>query len=555
MAQNTKPELVIECLGIVLSFLQLNQVPTLISLLRVNKTFFQLTVPYLYQSPFIIVQNQRAVADREKIDRLVFLLGLFLAELDPKLRAELPPCSDEDEDDEGKENRIIAQGVTSSYAAQIGGYFYYYRKHDHSFLVDYAIPQLFGTLTELENQSIIAQLDSAFLHHCGNRVLSLCLPSTRVQQFRSFIPILERLKRLEIYQIREITESSLEELVEWIKEHDAVHGTLGELQIGGSAESEQEGNNNAVDLIQLPLAFKSLRVLDTRVWRQAWSKIDQLQVESLVRLVMDYGESEPPGEGSDFLLRCQSMEVLDLFIPAPDTFQGLLRLFKARHYPFLLDSQETIPQGVIPSIERLYISGPPQNLRNALEQAPIALCQTLRVLKASSRDRHEEHILEPSLTWGRPLIEIQMPFLQEIQLQGDIGLEFHFGLLRCCPNLTTLKIIVNGMDSCDQPGNPLEEILSLKRLQILQLFGRWYLKPLFLEGIATQLTSLKMLDLARCYGVTLDQVMEAVHSMEFLWRVGWDLEDVPDPEAALAKWTARAPKIRVGLIRWTEFMI
>ena len=159
----------------------------------------------------------------------------------------------------------------------------------------------------------------------------------------------------------------------------------------------------------------------------------------------------------------------------------------------------------------------------------------------------------PSLTWGRPLLDIRMPFLQELQLQGDIALEFHFSLLRCCPQLQSLKLLVNGLESCQQEGNPLEEILQLHGLQTLQLLGRWPLTMSFIRGIVSHLTGMKMLDLARCYGVDLDSVMKEVRTMDHLSRLGWYMAEVEDADELLARWSERAPRIRIGDIHWNEF--
>ncbi|KAF9904050.1 hypothetical protein BX616_001412 [Lobosporangium transversale] len=572
-----RPTLLIECLAHTISFLQFNQVPTLCSLLRVNKALFELTAPILYQNPFLLVLNHRTWPEAEKTERLVFLLRLFLKELDPNLVAELPPLviydfEDEDNEEDGYKDEngqdnidAVNQERHRTYASQIGsGYFYHYRKLDHSFLASGAISQLFGTSTRIQNQSILAQLDSIFLRHCGSRASSLCLSSIRVQQFVGFIPMLGCLKRLEIHHIKRVTPQVLSELVEWIKEHDRVHGTLRELQIGGLTglmDMEISDQSSLKELVQLPQAFRTLRALDTRSWREAWSMIDSIPVEGLDRLVMDYGEGQTTKDTTSFLLRCRSLKVLDLFIPGPDTFQGIAKLYGARfmdQHQGSVSEKRSIGQAEqfhIPSVERLYISGNHLNLRNALDDAAVGFCQSLRVLKATSMVR--QSVPKPTLTWGRPLLQIHMPFLQELQLQGDIALEFHFSLLRCCPNLIAFKLMANGEESCGRIDNPIEEILTLKKLQTLQLLGRWPLTVSFLQGIAHNLTGLKMLDLARCFGVKLDDVMEAVCGMEFLWRVGWEMNDEFDQEEEiknkLSYWHERTPSIRVGFIHWDEF--
>ncbi|KAF9573013.1 hypothetical protein EC968_009141 [Mortierella alpina] len=565
-----KPTLLLECLQHVLSYLRFNQLPTLYSLLTVNKAMFHLTLPILYLSPFVLVYDHRRWSEDEKTRRLTMLMRLFLDEVEPSALAALPPCilQDDDDDDAGSLDVDRANGLNhqSRQAQQVRGYLYHYRRHDHSFLEEGAIRRYFGAITRRQVQTILAQLDLVFLAHCGPRVLSLCLAAPRTASFKEFIPSLGCLRRLEIHHIEDISETTLQELVSWIRKHDSIHGTLRELQLGGSTMTErgyQQGH--LAHLVQLPQAFRTLNTLDTRSWREAWSMVDQLPVENLHRLVMDYGEGEAPQTGYDFLFRCKELKVLDLYVAAPDTFVGLSNAYRARHYSALVPtsdepSETTAVRDVLtvmdaslcpPPVERLYLSGHHTNLRNALEDAAVGLSQSLRILKATSMTRHD--VTVPSLTWGRPLLDLRMPFLQELQLQGDIALEFHFSLLRCCPQLQSLKLLVNGLESCQQEGNPLDEILSLHNLQTLQLLGRWPLTMAFIRGIVSNMTGMKMLDLARCYGVDLDSVMKEVHTMDHLWRLGWSMAEVEDAEELVARWHDRAPRIRIGDIHWNEF--
>ncbi|KAG0208358.1 hypothetical protein BGX28_000652 [Mortierella sp. GBA30] len=560
------PTLLLECIQHILSYLQLNQLPTLCSLLTVNRTMFQLTLPILYQSPFVLVRDSRHWKDEEKTRRLVSLLRLFLSELDPALREMLPPSIIDDSDNEEEDwDSDYAKGPSPTCTAPVRGYFFHYRRHDHSVLAAYAIPRWFGAITRRQSQGILAHLDQAFLAHCGGRAISLCLDATRVNSFNSSITSLACLRRLEIHHIKEVTESSLGELVEWIRKHDSIHGTLRELQLGGlTAYVDDDDTNNQACLVQLPQAFKTLNVLETKSWQEAWTMIKEIPVEALYRLAMEYSDGVATPHGSDLLLRCKALKVLDVFVTAPDMFQGLADMVRTHSLPAQSSStsytttiayvgcdSNVLSIGGVPPIERLYLSGHHANLRNALEDATVGLSQTIRILKATSIERH--NVLKPSLTWGGPGLDIQFPFLQELQLQGDIALEFHFILLRRCPNLQSLKLLVNGMESCQQADNPLEEILSLRRLQTLQLLGRWQLEMTFIQGIASNLTGLKILDLERCFGMDLDDVMQAVHTMSYLSRLGWDEDEVDDANEVVARWQKRAPRIRIGHVHWNEF--
>ncbi|KAF9934740.1 hypothetical protein FBU30_000598 [Linnemannia zychae] len=605
---NEPPVLLQECIQHVLSYLRFDQLPTLYSLLRVNKALFRLTVPILYQNPFLIVRSSSVFSENEKAEKLEHLLRLFISELDPALQAQLPPVVSRDEDDEQEDwpssNAMTTPAIRKATAIpeKIRGYFYHYRRLDHSFLASRVIPRVFNTYSRAGTQAVLAQLDNVFLLRCGNRAISICMAVPRVKSFTNMIPHLKCLRRIELHRIDCVTDENLLEMVDWIKTHNETHGTLRELQMGGNSEYDNKCYDNGFDLlvqdskwykapdfdeddtinrhdlVLLPQAFRSLTELDTRSWSGAWPMVGHLPVEELFRLVMDYGEGVAPDKGASFMLRSKDLKVLDLYVPAIDTFRDVVHLYKSRFHPnSLLENDYQHPAGtstvaststvsstplstrgnpleriaVLPPIEKLYISGHHDNLRNALEDAPVGLSRTLRILKVTSLER--QNVEKPSITWGYPHLQIEMPYLVDLQLQGDIALEFHFGVLRSCPNLISLKLVVNGHFSCGHEDNPVDAILSLRKLQTLQLLGRWPITKGFVQGIGTRLTGLKMLDLARCYGVELEEVIESISKLEFLWRVGWDMDDVADADDLIARWKARLPHVTVGFIQAKEF--
>ncbi|KAG0043052.1 hypothetical protein BGZ83_011892 [Gryganskiella cystojenkinii] len=618
------PTLFVECLEHVLSYLRNNQLPTLISLLRVNSTVFHLTVPLLYRNPFLVVHDHRSWTPEQKEERLVLLLKLFLSELEPSLREQLPPIAqgEEDEEEEWDESRdgYLAQlqkkdpadlseidtkkeSVLPVLHRGEGGvrkYFYHYRKQDHSFLARCAIPTVFGgrnhftgvmDMTALfkaassankinvdkarvvqqrvdKDRTILSRLDQLFMLHCNFHLLSLRLSALRVHQFREALPFLSKLQGLDIQHIESLeeTEEKLDELVDWIQTHDRTFGTLRELTLGGLTEFELYDNGSSPELVRIPLAFKKLTVLDTRSWTVAWSMIDKVPVEELERLAMDFGEGERPMNEAQLLTRCKNLKVLDTYVPGPDTFSDVVDLYMHRmgvpvvDFPtaptasdVTLADRWTAPP-CLPPIERLYISGEHYNLKHAIQDAAIGLSQSLRVLKATSMERRS--VEKSTLTfWSTHLSNFHMPFLHELQLQWDIALEFRFESLQYCPNLVTLRLMVNGLESCGRPENPMDPILDLPKLQTLQLMGRWPLTRVFIDQIPKKLTGLKILDLERCFGVELNEVMESVHTMEFLWRVGWVFEPEKEEQGkeVITYWGQKAPQIRVGAIEFSEY--
>ncbi|KAG0043192.1 hypothetical protein BGZ83_011721 [Gryganskiella cystojenkinii] len=623
------PTLFVECLGHVLSYLRNNQLPTLVSLLRVNSTLFHLTVPLLYRNPFHFVINHRSWTPEQKEERLVLLLKLFLSELDPSLREQLPPIAQREEDEEEEWDESIdghlaqLQKKNPANLCEIdtkeesvlpvlhrgeGGvrkYFYHYRMQDHSLLARRTIPTVFGGRNHVsvldttalfktassanrinvdknnldqdktkivqqrvdKDQTILSKLDQLFMLHCDFRLLSLRLSASRVHQFREALPFLSKLQVLDIQHIQflEKNEKKIDELVDWIQTHDRTFGTLRELALGGLTEFELDDGESS-ELVRIPLAFKKLTVLDTRSWTAAWSMIDKVHVEDLERLSIDFEEGEGSNNGSQLLTRCKNLKVLDILVPGPDTFSNIVDLFMHRmevpgvnfptaptaSYDTLADRWTAPP--CLPPIERLYICGGHDNLLYAIEGAVIGLSQSLRVLKATSIERRS--VQKSTMTFGSPLLpNLYMPFLHELLLQWDIALEFRFDSLQYCPNLVTLRLMVNGLESCGRSGNSKDPILNLPKLQTLQLMGRWPLTRAFIDQIPKKLTGLKILDLERCFGVELSEVMESVHTMEFLWRVGWAFESEKEEQGkeVIKYWSQRAPQIRVGSIETGEF--
>lgn len=570
MSSQQQPVLLVECWQRVLSYLQFVQTPTLCSLLRVNKMFFGLTVPLLYNSPFVLVKGNAVKWNQEeRTERLVMLLRLFLAELDPALQAELPPWTTEEDDDDLQEGWINDNEDSNGKeqdskkhlpdnTAMVRKYFYHYRWHDHSFLVAKVISHVFGVTEKRDCHSILHTLDQLFLRHNNGSVLSMCVSvkPLSINQLEYLLPTLSCLRRIEVHNIEDIAESSLDKLVDWIHAHDKRFGTLRELQIGGLTEYDEYDLSRDSFMLKLTHAIQSLAVLDTKSWTEAWSMVDQLPVEKLERLALEYGGNKASGQGGEFLLRCRRLKILDLFVPTPNIFRAVADYVASatgsspRMFSPSSSSSSFSSGPSVPALERLYLSGSLANLKQTVEDV-ASFSATLKILKVTSITRSRT-ILAPSIRWTG----VFMPYLTELQLQHDIALEVPFDILgHVAPNLTILKLLVNGIESCGQENNPVDGILTLTKLQVLQLLGAWPLTKSFICGLRTRVTGLKILDTERCFGIGLDNTMQELSQMEHLWRVGWDLEEVSDVEAVLEQWRVKAPRIEVGPIGWDEYYI
>ncbi|KAG0356644.1 hypothetical protein BG005_004432 [Podila minutissima] len=569
MSSQRQPVLLVECWQRVLSYLQFVQTPSLCSLLRVNKMFYGLTVPLLYNSPFVLVKgNAVKWNEEERTRRLVMLLRLFLAELDPALQAELPPWTTEEDDDDLQEGWINDNADDKDKeqddrkhlpdsTVMVRKYFYHYRWHDHSFLVAKIIPIVFGLTEKRDCHNVLHTLDQLFLRHNGGSVLSMCVSvkPRSITQLEYLFPTLSCLRRIEVHNIEDMAESSLDKLIHWIHAHDQRFGTLRELQVGGLTEYDEYDLSRDSFMIKLAHAVHNLSVLDTKSWTEAWSMVDQLPIEQLERLALEYGGNKASNQGGEFLLRCRRLKILDLFVPTPNIFRAVAEYVAptAVSSPRIFSPSSSFSSGPsVPPLERLYLSGSLTNLKQTVEDAVASFAGTLKILKVTSITRSRTTVA-PSIRWEGAY----MPQLTELQLQHDIALELPFSILgRVAPNLTIFKLLVNGLESCGQENNPVDGILALTKLQVLQLLGAWPLTLAFIRGLRTQVTGLKILDIERCFGIGLDETMRELSQMEYLWRVGWELEDVSDEvEAVVEQWRIKAPRIEVGPIGWDEYYV
>ncbi|KAF9129408.1 hypothetical protein BG015_004145 [Linnemannia schmuckeri] len=216
-----------ECLEHILAYHR-SDLTLLHALLLVNRTFFQLTVPLLYQSPFLLIKaSDRDRLPYEKFKRQVKLLWLLLSSVHhlPWVRQELPPFADEfpvlwnPALEEGQVLALLGGGRSSSISSSAmsqesdsigpdgtrrldgkrkGGvsvrfltvdYLNYYTHHNHSSISD-ALPTLFPSLicyhmdqwsSSQDMIRIRATVERALLMHRPEGIVSLAVPITRVK--------------------------------------------------------------------------------------------------------------------------------------------------------------------------------------------------------------------------------------------------------------------------------------------------------------------------------------------------------------------------------------
>jgi hypothetical protein len=221
-----------ECLEHILAYHR-SDLTLLHALLLVNRTFFQLTVPLLYQSPFLLIKaSDHDRLPYEKFKRQVKLLWLLLSSVHhlPWVREELPPFSEEfpvlwnpaleerqvlailggGGSSSGDANRGSGKSIVSQESGSIGSdatkrldgkknrvsvrfltvdYLNYYTHHNHSSFSD-ALPTLFPSLicyhmdqwsSSKDMIRIRATIERALLMHRPEGIVSLAVPITRVK--------------------------------------------------------------------------------------------------------------------------------------------------------------------------------------------------------------------------------------------------------------------------------------------------------------------------------------------------------------------------------------
>ncbi|KAG0373431.1 hypothetical protein BGX24_011703 [Mortierella sp. AD032] len=256
-----------ECLQLILAYHRFD-LTLLHALLLVSRTFFQLAVPLLYQSPFALIKASSC--DRfpyEKSMRQVKLLWLLLCSVNhlPWVRQELPPFSEEllvlwnpnlsqedlerlgfggSQSSSSKDVQVASRKTTHGSNSNIKtarfltvDYLSFYTHHNHSTISD-SLPSLFPSLicyhmdqwsSSTDMIRIRATIERALLMHRPEGIVSLAVPITRVKAVQEAVADavtasatnmtsgsgLSRLRRVEFYGIRQ--EFSLEDVLAFLR--------------------------------------------------------------------------------------------------------------------------------------------------------------------------------------------------------------------------------------------------------------------------------------------------------------------------------------------------
>ncbi|KAF8933783.1 hypothetical protein BGZ47_010701 [Haplosporangium gracile] len=365
-----------ECLEHILAYHR-SDLTLLHALLLVNRTFFQLTVPLLYQSPFLLIKaSDRDRLPYEKFKRQVKLLWLLLCSVHHLVwvRQGLPPFAEEFPllwNPAVEERQVLTLLGRSKRKGGMSvrfltvDYLNYYTHHNHSSISD-ALPTLFPSMIccHMEQWSSSADMiraratvERALLMHRPEGIVSLAVPITRVEAVQEAVAAavakkessgaavsgvgigLRRLRRVEFYDIRQ--EFSVEDVLAFLNTlrrppsfpSSSTAGTgagtgtmlLTEIKIGGPSDYGQVRKQGLYTILQH--LSSTLKVIDLIDWRGAVMDLDQIPTEAvevlhlrLDRMVVD---STGPKVVEGWLKRAKRLRDLQICIGAG--YEGLFR--------------------------------------------------------------------------------------------------------------------------------------------------------------------------------------------------------------------------------------
>ncbi|KAG0055989.1 hypothetical protein BGZ83_006756 [Gryganskiella cystojenkinii] len=442
-----------------------------------NTLFFQLSVPLLYQSPFLLVRvfgGDKLPWDKFK--RQVKLLWVLLCSVihHPWVAEALPPFSNEYPTlfAPGHQQRTSLRGKELTV-----DYLQYYTHQDHAQISD-AFPTLFPSLIcyhmdqwsgSQDMQQIRSTVERAFLMQHTERIQSLSVPMLRTRIFWEAAPRLTRLKRVEFFDIKLDFDSN--EAIKFLKRHrlhqhgnngggatdeieNSITSSLTEVKLGGTSDS---GIIEKPDLYIVLQAMDRPKVIDLTGWRGAIMDITHIPVQTvrslLFRLDRPLSNESPIQKVLESARDLRSLQLCiapthgDLFRWAVEKRRASLaqqdRLQTAREQarPMIparlgssslldIDSYATSSSSFAGSLEELSLAGETPAIVWALMGAAEAYADTLDTLKASSWKRprdvdfgdeqqhHQDHSAPPGAEYfisGNPAQPQPQPTLPQFQ--------------------------------------------------------------------------------------------------------------------------------------------
>ncbi|KAF9902739.1 hypothetical protein EC991_004590 [Linnemannia zychae] len=393
------------------------------------------------------------------------------------------------------------------------------------------------------------------------------------------VPHLQELRNLIRLELSEIPYGcKIEPVLEFIRVHDRVHGTLKEIKIKGGEDLNHHLEPTHKQLVRLVQAMRTAQVVDARHWKEAILVLDDIPVDCLRTLILGLADMPPNYiSASDYLQRCVYLEELRMPVRDDRLFAWAVKerkRLKLSQRPSLSRSNSAFtpsstltshstwvsptspwqwrqhtyqewssdqPPG-LPRMRSLELFGEDQVLMPAVRDAVDAFRDSLSSLKVMSMATMSKESIYTTmpLSWSWPLSKLSV-----LDLEGEAALAFEFSALMHCQALITLRLSLPPYFYSSSEDDQILDELKVKMPQIclatrlldLELLGKWPVSDELLEKVTQSMTRLTQVNIVSCIGYTLDGVQRLIGSLGQLERL------------AISKWLCAWQPARKQAIR------
>ncbi|KAG0367107.1 hypothetical protein BGZ54_004390 [Gamsiella multidivaricata] len=477
-----------ECIDLIVAYL-VDERQALHALVLSSQKLFQRTVPVLYRSPFQLIEQSHRWTRDQKEERSAALLALLLSSKASSLTAlsikSSRPIVSHRHQQLRPPTLDYLRFYTLQYHVDLLGplaILQHLTYEKHMYILDVS-----KSMTELQNDVAMSLVE-----YRPEDIKVIGQPIARAPLV--LVPLLQRLRNLVRLELSEIPYGcKLEPILEFIRVHDATHHTLKEIKIKGSEDLNRHLIPTHSQLVRLIQAMQTPQVVDARHWREAILVLDQIPVDCLRTLLLEWHAFEQ----QHGLARLKSIELCGedrCLIPAlsdaTDAFRDSLECLKA------------------------------QSLAILMTTAPILNFMPL--------------------TWSWPL-----PRLTILDLEGEVASAFDFAALRYCPALLTLRLSLPPyMYSTSEDGHILVEMTArmsqiclATNLLDLELQGKWPVSDELLGMMARQMRRLTKIYIVSCSEYTTEGVQVLVRELKHLKSL------------AISRWLYKLQPTRLQVIK------
>ncbi|KAF8940756.1 hypothetical protein BGZ47_007618 [Haplosporangium gracile] len=578
-----------ECIDLIVAYL-IDQRQALHALVLSSQKLFQRAAPVLYRSPFQLIERSSRWSRDEKEKRSTALLALLLTSRLPQRNIDarttittttttristaapmaLSAARPAIPLDVRRYHQLELQQQQHQQTIATVDYLRFFTHQYHVNL--WRLLALLRTLAHgnsallLDDNRSMSDLQTDVSHllvqYCPENVKVIGQPIARIPVL--LVPHLQELRNLVRLELSEIPYGcKIEPVLEFIRVHDAVHGTLKEIKIKGGEDLNYHLEPTHKQLVRLVQAMRTAQVVDARHWKEAILVLDDIPVDCLRTLILGLADMPPNYiSASDYLQRCAYLEELRMPVRDDRLFAWAVlerKKLKLDHRPSLSRSTSAFasvtptssyapwtsppspwqwrqhqhhyqewssldqPFG-LPRMRSLELFGEDQVLMPAVRDAVDAFRESLESLKVMSMATMSKESIYTTvpLSWSWQLLKLSV-----LDLEGEAALAFEFSALLHCPALITLRLSLPPYFYSSSEDDQILDELKIKMPQIclatrlldLELLGKWPVSDELLRKMTRSMTRLTQLDIVSCLGYTIEGVLKLIGSLEQLERL------------------------------------